>query len=209
MSKERPILFSGPMVKAILEGRKTQTRRVIKPQPAETTDKVVMAGDGSCEVKFFSTVANGIYLSSDNWRKCPYGQPGDLLWVRETAIIGPKNGNDKLLFTTHEDDDGDKRYVQYLASNPHADWAKAYGLKKTPSIFMPRWASRITLEVTAVRVERLQGISEEDAQKEGVSFSLRDSFMDSFFALWNEINGKTYPWESNPFVWVVEFKVQK
>lgn len=155
--KERPILFSGPMVRAIREARKTQTRRVVKEiDPDEFVS---------------SNEADNLALC------CPYGAVGDRLWVRETW-----QGNQ-----------GDIRYG--------ADGDSLHGYNGwRPSIFMPRWASRITLEVTGVRVERVQEISEEDAQAEGVAHRC------DYKVVWDAINGKKYPWSSNPWVWVIEFK---
>ena len=173
--KEYPILFSGPMVRAILEGRKTMTRRVIRP-----------LGDHS-------------YWSGN----CPYGQPGDRLWVQETWWT---NGENKSIES-----------CAYRARDKSPD--HMLGEKWHPSIHMPRWASRLTLENISVRVERVQDISEEDARAEGVdpivdalgniyaqdgySIGYRLAFTD----LWDSINAKRgYSCESNPSVWVVEFK---
>jgi len=163
--KERPILFSGPMVRAILEGRKTQTRRIVKPQPLR--DRGVMAfNDGE-----------------HPQMRCPYGKPGDRLWVRETWCP------DVEPYTFRYKADGDE---------PLERWR--------PSIHIPRWASRITLEVVSVRVERLQNISEDDALAEGITLVERGtSPVDQFNKLWESINGPG-SWEANPWVWVVEFK---
>jgi hypothetical protein len=177
--KERPILFSTPMVKALLDGRKTMTRRVLKPQPEDgayphhdEADGVAFANPCSFhKYRFFS---------------------GDRLWVRETWYSTP----DK------------KDLLGYVADNdiPHG---KPYRIR--PSIFMSRTDSRIDLEITGVRVERLQEITEEDAMNEGVNWQdtaglARFTAKKLFINLWDSINGKKYPWSSNPFVWVVEFK---
>ena len=184
--KESPILFSAPMVRAILDGRKTQTRRVAK-------------------------------LNSSGRAACPYGKPGDRLWVRETTIISPKNWNDDPDFN-RIDNECCKRIVQYLATDPNTEGADDYGLKKTPSIFMPRWASRILLEITGVRVERLQDISECDAKAEGSyvcdyfgrrlldQSSNQGCYEWGYRSIWESLNGPG-SWDLNPFVWVVEFKV--
>ncbi len=200
--KERPILFSGAMVRALLAGTKTQTRRVVK-------------------------LRNGQYMppsqraDSNGWvqmlRLCPYGQPGDRLWVREAWRT--YRGNDKTppreLTTAH--------YIWFEADEP-INLAQG---KLRPGMFMPRWASRITLEVTGVRVERLQDISEADAIAEGIertpsmgkpgAFQWCDYrvpnepsewFNDparSYQTLWEQINGPG-SWDANPWVWVVEFK---
>lgn len=181
--KERPILFSGPMVRAILEGRKTQTRRVKKPQPIDL---------------------GVIHIVGQI--KCPYGQPGDRLWVRETFC---PDWCDEVIYRA---DDPTGRAARDAGYSHEPKWK--------PSIFMPRWASRIDLEVVGIRAERLQEISEDDALAEGcepgggacsgpmdpVEY---DGYTasDEFAALWDSINAKRgHSWESNPWVWVVEFK---
>jgi hypothetical protein len=208
--KERPILFSGPMVRALLDGRKTQTRRMVKPQP----DRVELFPEGwgrndGGAVNMFAPL------------RCPFGQPGDRLWVRESVAI------------------------DYFASAPWLEPEKRHGYradwnsraadvvpepKWTPSIHMPRWASRITLEVTGVRVERLKDISESDAVAEGARrfddlpsihpygqdprWSMEEptsagqcltTARFAFGNFWESINGPD-SWDANPFVWVVEFK---
>jgi len=183
--KERPILFSTEMVRAILEGRKTQTRRVIKPKPwlidpHKVEYNLWECGDGK-----------ETYLI-----KCPYGKPGDLLWVRETWGLydtQPKDGPGKALLF-YRASDGESYELRYQL------WR--------PSIFMPRWASRITLKIINVRVERLQDISEEDAIKEGATFRKGEwGELDAFNYIWDSINAKRgYSWDSNPWVWVIEFK---
>lgn len=186
--KERGILFSAPMVRAILEGRKTMTRRVVKDQAFDMTGL-------SPEIQnSFENAARNSEFWAGFVRSCHHGQPGDQLYVRETfyAFLGWK-----VLYRA--DDDG------FL---PDDGWR--------PSIHMPRWASRITLEITSVRVERLQDISTEDCIAEGVSTTLRghDAEVDmreQFRKLWNStIIGREierYGWNANPWVWVVEFKV--
>jgi hypothetical protein len=177
-TKERPILFSGEMVRAILDGRKTQTRRVVKPKPDDS----------------------GLW----NNDKCPYGKPGDRLWVRETFFVdGPR--------------------IQYRADHHGAPKETIW----KPSIFMPRHASRILLEIADVRCERLRDISEADAIAEGVAsfrpvpgdgdpetlyanymnkgrLSYRKAYF-SFMTLWQSINGPE-SWNANPWVWVITFK---
>lgn len=168
------------MVRAILDGRKTQTRRVIKPQPHAAADAFAWVARGKHSRWTAQKDGKAIGL----WFLCPYGGPGDRLWVRET-------------WCEFIDDQG--RAVACAADG----WAEcpAEDDRWRPSIFMPRWASRITLEITGVRVERIQDISEEDAQSEGVPIPIL------FISLWDEINGnRGYGWESNPWVWVVEFK---
>ncbi len=208
--KERPILFKGEMVRAILDGTKTQTRRIVKPQPEVTSDS-------DCRVKINGNHHTGPsdYLLKDVLPRfaCPYGQPGDRLWVRETTCIAPK------FFAPPDqscvpDYDGDLRYVSYKADG-HCEYAmREYKLKWTPSIHMPRWASRITLEIVSVRVERLQDITEECAKAEGCDNSNSEAAItvgwyerprSAFIRLWESINGAD-SWLSNPWVWVVEFK---
>lgn len=185
--REKPILFSGPMVRAILEGRKTQTRRIAKEvatlQPGHKwRECLCMEIDPSdtpcvtCACRFDA-----------RW------EAGDRLWVRETFALHPEDGS-----TIYRCDRG----------GDYQGAAQGY-FKWKPSIFMPRAASRITLEITRVRVERLQEISEEDAREEGVPGYSDGSPMDyrwGFQMLWDSINGKTHPWESNPYVWCISFK---
>jgi hypothetical protein len=209
--RERPILFSAPMVRAILEGRKTQTRRVMKPQPEGFWGSMEYAFAGGV----LQCVATRDGKPRDHYIACPYGIPGDRLWVRETAIITPKHWDDMRTFT-HRDSEGDKRWVQYLATSPSMDAAKDYGLKVSPSIFMPRWASRIALEITNVRVQRLQEISEEDAGAEGCGgncpvghiphyLAAKNSY--EFAQLWDSINAKRgFGWDTNPWVWAITFQ---
>jgi hypothetical protein len=195
--KEHPILFSGPMVRAILEGRKTQTRRVVKPQPSDDwmngTNWQEYYKPGKHQV-----LEKNLWVENHETGKeipCRYGKPGDRLWVRETFNVEP--------MITDED-----FYNTYLKPIYRADDKWKIIPKWKPSIFMPRWASRITLEITDVRVERLQDISYADVLAEGtptlIGFNSPRKFQ--FEQLWESINGKKYPWSSNPWVWVVEFK---
>ncbi|MCG2575166.1 hypothetical protein LVY74_16640 [Acinetobacter sp. ME22] len=228
MSKERPILFNAEMVNAILDGRKTQTRRVMQQQPPSddwTLTYVVASTEKKLEGKRHWVRLNEAQtteLERGPYFNKPY-EIGDHLWVRETCIISPKNwlsSDDQL---NHKDivkdSDGNHRVVQYLATNSDTDVPlNDYKLKKTPSIHMPRWASRILLKVTDVRKERLNDISEADVIAEGgpKSHSSIDKvsrtcgFKDwsrSWFAhTWDWINGNG-AWSQNPWVWVVEFKV--
>lgn len=197
--KERPIIFSGEMVRAILNGRKTQTRRVVKDQFRKIPHGVVSRRSDDW-VHTYSTEFR-LYLDVI---KCPYGVPGDRLWVRETHIQY-----------------ADGRCI-YKADHNDLDAAGLGGMYGgwRPSIHMPRSASRLLLEVTDVRVERVQDISEEDAKTEGVAsvgacfrnYSAPDMPFEfartSFFTLWDSINAERgYGWDANPWVWVVEFKV--
>ncbi len=211
--RERPILFSGPMVRAILDGRKTQTRRVVKPQPDTSSD-------GYARVKIGPHTHSGptsYLLEKLAQFSSPFGVLGDRLWVRESCIISPKRfdgvRSDSYNVT---DRDGDGRSCQYIASTPDTEAAESYGLKVTPSIHMPRWASRITLEVTGVRVERLQEISRADAKAEGFLPSDGNGLESwngrsygnaelAFAACWRDLNGAS-SWDQNPWVWVIEFR---
>lgn len=178
---ERPILFSAQMVRAILAGAKTQTRRVVK-------DRHIDAAPPAC---FFQWLRE----------RCPYGQPGDRLWVREAYMHEPADYcweasvsiPCRPAFTVYRAD--------YPESRPGEGWK--------PSIHMPRALSRITLEVTAVRVERLHDISDEDALAEGVYPTRTGLYPGApraeFRALWESINGLE-SWDANPWVWVVEFR---
>lgn len=202
------------MVRAILDGRKTQTRRIIKPQPSG----------------YVETVYRPFPQEPNNWQgfggdyihwygRCQYGQPGDQLWVRETFCpIYPQDPNYN---------GGNPIEYDYAATYKHGDrLGDSIGIKKkwTPSIHMPRWASRIQLEITGIRVERLQDISEADALAEGIQaysdgtyrdYNVPDdkvfdhytfaSPVDSYRTLWDTINGAG-SWEANPWVWVIEFR---
>ena len=184
--KERPIPFSAPMVRALLAGTKTQTRRIVKARDLEWMD-----------------VHQGL-REPDNAERCPYGQPGgDRLYVRETWAA------------PHAYDHLPPRLIPQDARIHYAATEDRGGLLWRPSIHMPRWASRITLEVTGVRVERLQDISEVDALAEGVTDegSLvtdlngkdRGGTIAAYATLWEVING-VGSWDDNPWVWVLQFK---
>lgn len=216
--KERPILFNAEMVRAILEGRKTQTRRVIEiPKPYQPRDR----GNGVELGKITSTHPKkgkyGLFVShqhitgeSVDLIPCKYGEPGDCLWVRESIqqVIGGVNAFYKA--------DG------AIVNLDTWCWERS----TLPSIHLPRGLSRITLKIVSVRVERLQDISEEDAKADGTENWSHEAWGDvvgqcddpyraacyqghrkHFQHLWNSINAKRgYSWESNPWVWVIEFK---
>lgn len=211
---ERPILFSAPMVRALLAGAKTQTRRLVKLRGAESIDE---------------TDAIGCYWpwspEADDWAPCPYGRPGDRLWVKETFNLGRpvRNGEgiveDECMWLGRlpKEDPRKQAFMSKWCVGYAADGCEG---RMWPSIFMPRWASRITLEVTAVRVERLQAISDEDAMAEGAAwrispdgdlagaFDTADTpigYRAHFQSLWESINGAE-SWTANPWVWVVSFK---
>lgn len=201
---ERPIIFSGPMVRAILDGRKHQTRRVVKKQPHFNAT--------GCDPSFRGEPA----IWWDFWESCRsevvrVKSPcaiGDRLWVRETwchtgrgvwTVGDAAMAHDGHLVYRATDDDGTGGWF--------------------PSIHMPKWAARIWLEVTGVRVERLQDISEEDVKAEG-AYTIQSTDMPTeipyyrsvwepdhlFSMLWDHLNAKRAPWASNPWVWVIEFR---
>jgi hypothetical protein len=200
--KEHPILFSAPMVRALLDGSKTQTRRVVKPQPiydGRFAGNWKIVGKNGHEAATCSPLVGEL---------CPHGRQDDRLWVRENFADLRGTGVEH-----RPDPSGPLKRYAFAADHPpgsNGDEArKEFGVKWKPSIHMPRAASRITLEITGVRVERLQDISEADAVAEGVRNSLHmpgGRFANENFAhLWWAINGDG-SWEANPWVWVVEFK---
>ncbi len=221
--KEHPIIFSAPMVRAILGGRKTQTRRVIRAQPN--------VGPGAEEI---------------NWLESLYGQPGDRLWVREGWRIGAWDEDTGRVAVDYRADGYCRREWLEIANDDNGeifnrlwiestdDAEKALGVQEfyhwepgkspcrwRPSIFMPRWAARILLEVASIRAERLQDISASDCLAEGMDglttlFSNSDepcddrgiSVHEQFFELWDSLNARRgYDWHSSPRVCVIEFKI--
>jgi hypothetical protein len=210
-AKFKPILFSTDMVTAILEGRKTMTRRKLKPkdEPYLINEKSFINYSDSFgwNVKHKITDNPGKFEITQQF-KCPYGKIGDVLWVRETWL-----NNSGYLPT-------DLGYV-YKAElgEKEIEYSKELNVKWKPSIFMPKEACRIFLEITNVKVERLQDISEDDAIKEGITWNrgtIQSGYgvgnstshikaKECFQSLWKKINGAE-SWKSNPFVWVVTFK---
>jgi len=191
----RPVLFSGAMVRALLDGSKTQTRRAVKVRCQEIGER----DDGS-----LWPWSENPDTAADHWHACPYGQPGDRLWVRESWKA-------HTTFDHLPPRDIPESHVWYLAD----DGYKAQSRTRA-SMHMPRWASRILLEIVAVRVERLQDISEKDARAEGVTIEERHmagycagQFLPpsirAYRDLWESISGDG-SWGANPWVWVVEFK---
>ncbi|VAG26212.1 Uncharacterised protein [Enterobacter ludwigii] len=207
--KERGMIFNGAMVRAILDGRKTQTRRPVKVPHIDR--------DAMCELSGNELAGE---LSAGNYRNSPHGKPGDRLWVRETWA--------------RYNIDQDSHDMAYRATPP-ADWPEEGRWR--PSIHMPRWASRILLEITGVRVERLNSISDADCIAEGIIPVPKDrdddhqfwrdyhlsgdgtfcvhSPRESFESLWKSVRGKSFEqeedtgpgsWHANPWVWVIEFK---
>jgi hypothetical protein len=194
---ERPILFSGEMVRAVLDGRKTQTRRVIKLQTGDTFDERALAG----AIQEWRPALDGTRVAA--LVRCPYGVPGDHLWVRErqevTNIMRNEDGRPIAVQVRYRADDCESAFIGYperLKGDPVVGKCLSYGGY--------RESSRIHLEVTSVRVERVQDISNEDCLAEGVSPCIHEP---AFADLWDSINAKRgYGWEVNPWVWVVEFK---
>lgn len=196
----KPIDLSTPDVRATLEGRKTQFRRVLEPQPPESAGKIVMLGVDEL-IPGFETKTHMIIAGNDWGVEAPY-QPGDILWVRETWA--------RLNDDYHPDDKG-SIYVykaDHITGNDGPDL-----IKWKPSIFMPRAAARIFLRVTDVRVERLQEILCGDMKREGcipptvTGGQYQQWQRDYWIPLWDAINAKRgYGWETNPWVWVIEFE---
>jgi len=216
--KERPIIFSAPMVRAILAGAKTQTRRVVKGAPhdwapvqPQVYSPTVIDRRGDEQPGPAAYGAGN--ADGECWIRCPHGQPGDRLWVREAWARDDEDGCLMYRADVGREMDADAWEQGRIEGVPRYRWR--------PSIHMPRWASRITLEITSVRVERLQDISEADAAAEGVTpkwepgcsgrlmealsgFSFRPA-ASAYADLWESLHGPG-SWDANPWVWVVEFK---
>jgi hypothetical protein len=218
MTRERPIIFSGDMVRAIIDGRKTMTRRVMKPQPDD---------DGIVEMGQIGNTRGIAYIRGSRGGHslrvpCPYGSIGDHLYVRENGWERPsrtprmmREGADtweRFYYDADDLSDGDR------------DDFKAWGFKRRPSIHMPRWASRITLEITDVHVERLQEISAKDILAEGAVERAHDDkfghspvsafdgkvyldLMSLWASGWDSINGRRgFGFDTNPYVWCISFR---
>lgn len=182
--KERGMIFNGEMVRAILDGRKTQTRRPVNSSTADLLDLQKQYPHKKYNIG------------------CPFGQPGDRLWVRETWAEAGASAPDLTLYRAN--------YPEHVPAH-YENVPPVDGIRWTPSIHMPRWASRILLEITDARVERLNAISEEDAQAEGVQPACYEitppeaAYRVSFGEVWRGIYGEE-SWAANPWVWVIEFK---
>ena len=223
--KERPILFSTDMVSAILDGRKTQTRRVVRAKLSPILNNITWQDDG-----WYQDEGNQVFFGKMN---CPYGKPGERLWVRETWRIFNWWEDEPLEFqykdlSIADENEYSEPTQEYIAWRDRVELqccedCESAGIKADdegyyrpdkcvgrwrPSIFMPRWASRLTLEIVNVRVERLQEIrgygciAELGLDGFGDAQPVRWKFRD----LWNNINGKRAPWASNPWVWCVSFR---
>ncbi|HDZ9750614.1 TPA: hypothetical protein RU392_000342 [Klebsiella quasipneumoniae subsp. similipneumoniae] len=210
--KERGMIFNGEMVRALLDGRKTQTRRIIKDCTVgrDPISKFIKIGK-----KFIGCYPEDV---PELIRECcPYGVPGDRIWVRETWAEAGASAPDLKLYRAN--------YPEHVPSI-YENVPPTEEIRWTPSIHMPRTASRILLEITGVRVERLNAISEEDAQAEGVGTAvwfaakgipesewkslgehgaMQASYINRFATLWESIYGEE-SWKANPWVWVIEFK---
>ncbi len=211
--KERPILFSGPMVRALLAGTKTQTRRVMKPEGAHHIFQFrgTTAAAGADEPTGEWGWCGSERVINDHIR-CPYGKPGDRLWVREAWSPDPPSDGTWAYTAWAGCRQGQiagipERFQHPAFCNYAADWLHG-PITWTPSIHMPRWASRLLLGITGVRVERLQYITDADALAEGVdrtNTSIPGYALERFRQLWESINGPG-SWAANPWVWVIEFQ---
>ncbi|MGE4748513.1 hypothetical protein AB8990_03295 [Yersinia enterocolitica] len=200
---EKPILFNSEMVNAILSGRKTQTRRIMKVQPENPhlgLRRIIESTNSADMGKYFwsQSDACGINKMRSKAFPCPLGQVGDQLWVREAFATGLCTESTLAYRATHKPEDLEE------------GWGES--IKWTPSIHMPRWASRINLLITGVRVERLNDISDADARAEGCTYGKGNGEIDlavrpenHFPTLWASIYGAE-SWQANPWVWVIEFE---
>ncbi|MEA4757103.1 hypothetical protein VBQ76_18215 [Klebsiella pneumoniae] len=212
--KERGMIFNGEMVRAILDGRKTQTRRIMAPQPADDIERCIFPNPGAIGWKSSLRHKHG----STTAHFCPHGKPGDRIWVREAFRVHSRATDvATLVYKASERNswtEQTNRVPVSVCNKP------ATPEKWTPSLHMPRWASRLLLEITDVRVERLNAISEEDARAEGIidggclncgepepcgCANPEPDATDAFAYLWQSIYGSD-SWNANPWVWVIEFK---
>lgn len=201
--KERPILFTPENVRRIRDGQKWQTRRMMEPQP----EHVWGFGVGHSDPEHFC--AHVRYPGGhqpDPWVRCPHGKPGDRLWVRESLV---EEGGQWFYRA-----DRAPVLVDPKDETAMIAWAHHKTTSYASAIHMPRWAARLVLEITGVRIERIQDISYDDMRAEGVrpeqeaSLLWRESLAERFRALWDEINGdRGFGWERNPWVWIIDFEV--
>lgn len=239
--KTKPILFSGPMVRALLDGKKTQTRRIAKVKREEFLSSEMLE---DLEIRGFETIRDdpdGFFIVPP----CPYGQPGDLLWVRETFARNGFKVGEKVFYRADNESqfmgemsESNGNITGYYIDHWVRNGERRKGSEWKPSIHIPRWASRLTLEITNIRVENLQAISNEDAEAEGFTCMTKDGCVTYKFGipdydgmpgtensgwewkdwqiearqaykkLWESINGSE-SWDANPWVWVIEFIVHK
>ncbi len=195
--RERPILFNGAMVRAILAGRKVQTRRPVKGIALDWLGKAQFTPE---------------YVASPGNDLCPFGQPGDRLWVRETTVNVEKHGYLGPVYLESEEGRDCLNFGLAPAPDDMTE-VEPHEVTLRPSIHMPRSMCRLVLEITAVRVERLQAITEADAVAEGLSRTESGSWLPgpcehpewAFHQLWAQVYSEP-AWEANPWVWVIEFK---
>lgn len=221
--RERPIIFNADMVRAVLDGRKTQTRRITRVQPdsAEFESRFIIDSTKRSEIGKWCWAEPGVFVNPRRSAlfPCPFGEIGDCLWVRETFRVHSRATDvATLLYKASEQ----QSWTQQTHRVPIEKCHKPAVVDKwTPSIHMPRWASRIALEITGVRVERLNSINEHDAAAEGVPpagdllpdypgtyLTPKGDFATAevaFQRLWQSIYGED-SWQANPWVWVIEFK---
>jgi hypothetical protein len=207
--KQIPILLNVEMVRAILDGRKTQTRRTLKVQPPTDGHQLLNVMDstdrrqiGKSHWAVLNAKKTLVIEGHKRFFSCPYGKPGDQLWVREAHAFVPQTAYRCSTGIYQQLNPNDN----YEACVYRENFDRSRSFSWRPSIHMPRWASRITLEITSVRVQRLQDISEDDSMAEGIPFEGdQPSPRDNFSALWESIIG-TGSWDANPWVWVIEFK---
>lgn len=229
-ARERSIVFGDAMIRAIAEGRKTQTRRAVLPQPILAGKVWTWPRDGPNSKASWADFIKDPSLCMA--RFCPYGQPGDRLWVRETYCL---ESNREITEQPYDPPFADGRPVRwvddpdwgryweqphYRATDPKpelaGDW-DGHSVIWTPSIFMPRWASRWLLEITDVRVQRVQDIDEEDVSAEGVTWTPANvakwrhpkTPQMAYAGLWDSLNSKLHQWDKNPLVWAIKFNVNQ
>lgn len=217
----KPIIFSAEVVPAILAGAGTQTRRAVTPQPGQPLAPYLCAATGELwwchpdgethpdgeagEIEYTDGTVRRLSVPKVRSWRCPYGAPGGLLWVRETLQNTPTG----WLYRADR--------APLRDAPERLGWERSRSRDFCASIHMPRWAARLFLRVTEVRVEQLQEISEADILAEGVTVPLAaevagvpwpdlPTLHHAWEAIWNAINGKRHPWESNPWVWVIDFE---
>ncbi|EMJ5970542.1 hypothetical protein NFF84_08970 [Proteus mirabilis] len=193
MSKERGIIFNAEMVRAILDGRKTQTRRVMNNQPCTLPEENISVQQDGSNFRW----AGDLHNDTSGWFPCPLGKVGDRLWVRETFKTGVCTESTIAYKATHKPSDLEEGWYEEI--------------KWTPSIHMPRWASRIKLEITDIRVERLKDAGDTEFKAEGYPLEreLTGGSMDPFCwfrNLWDSVSPTNFKYADNPWVWVIEFK---
>lgn len=225
-TKERPILMSAPMVRACLDGTKSQTRRIVKWRNVDAGLNLAFTGLRAMRDRAGAWALESNTRSSSETRcdltVCPYGHPGDRLWVRETwqyadwtedgyPFVQYRADNARLLLESIPDEWAERLQDTWVDLSAPANYGidnRAADRKWRPAIHIPRWACRLELEVTDVRVERLQAISDADSLAEGVdrtNTSIPGYAKERYRQLWESINGVD-SWDANPWVWVVSFK---